>query len=78
MALVLLPSTVVASIDAMNFKMMPELESEHGNLFAAIAMVFRLLPYLLFEWKKWLWGVLNCSFDRSMLDRTRTLSQSLW
>jgi len=39
----------------MNFKLMPELEWEHGYLLAVIAMVLAaVLPYVFFKWKKWL------------------------
>jgi magnesium transporter len=55
MAVVLMPPTLIASIYGMNFKIMPELEWEHGYLFAVIAMVLAaVLPYVLFKWKKWL------------------------
>src|SRR6201998_87838 len=55
MAVVLMPPTLIASIYGMNFKVMPELEWEHGYTFALIAMVAAaILPYLYFKWKKWL------------------------
>ncbi len=55
MAVVLMPPTLIASIYGMNFKVMPELEWEHGYLFAVIAMVFAAAgPYMYFKWKKWL------------------------
>ena len=55
MAVVLMPPTLIASIYGMNFKIMPELEWEHGYDFALIAMVAAaVLPYLAFKWKKWL------------------------
>ncbi|HUN97946.1 MAG TPA: CorA family divalent cation transporter, partial [Bradyrhizobium sp.] len=55
MAVVLMPPTLIASIYGMNFKLMPELEWQHGYEFALIAMVFAaVLPYFLFKWKKWL------------------------
>jgi len=55
MAVVLMPPTLIASIYGMNFKVMPELEWQHGYTFALIAMVFAaVLPYVFFKWKKWL------------------------
>ena len=55
MAVVLMPPTLIASIYGMNFKIMPELEWQHGYTFALIAMLFAaILPYLFFKWKKWL------------------------
>jgi magnesium transporter len=55
MAVVLMPPTLIASIYGMNFKVMPELEWQHGYAYALIAMVFAaVLPYFLFKWKKWL------------------------
>jgi magnesium transporter len=55
MAVVLMPPTLIASIYGMNFKIMPELEWQHGYAYALIAMVFAaVLPYFLFKWKKWL------------------------
>ena len=55
MAVVLMPPTLIASIYGMNFKVMPELEWEHGYTFALIAMVFAsIVPYWIFKWKKWL------------------------
>jgi magnesium transporter len=55
MAVVLMPPTLIASIYGMNFKLMPELEWQHGYEFALIAMVLAaVLPYFLFKWKKWL------------------------
>ena len=54
-AVVLMPPTLIASIYGMNFKIMPELEWQHGYALALIAMVFAaVLPYFLFKWKKWL------------------------
>src|ERR1043165_4708187 len=55
MAVVLMPPTLIASIYGMNFKVMPELEWEHGYTFALLAMVFAaIVPYWIFKWKKWL------------------------
>jgi magnesium transporter len=55
MAVVLMPPTLIASIYGMNFKVMPELDWQHGYAFALVAMVFAaVLPYFLFKWKKWL------------------------
>jgi magnesium transporter len=55
MAVVLMPPTLIASIYGMNFKLMPELEWEHGYLFAVVAMVLAAAgPYMYFKWKKWL------------------------
>jgi magnesium transporter len=55
MAVVLMPPTLIASIYGMNFKVMPELEWQHGYTFALLAMVAAaVLPYLAFKWKKWL------------------------
>jgi magnesium transporter len=55
MAVVLMPPTLIASIYGMNFKVMPELEWQHGYTFALFAMVAAaVLPYLAFKWKKWL------------------------
>jgi magnesium transporter len=55
MAVVLMPPTLIASIYGMNFKVMPELEWEHGYAYALVAMLFAAaLPYLFFRWKKWL------------------------
>src|SRR3978361_1585448 len=55
MAVVLMPPTLIASIYGMNFKIMPELEWEHGYLFAVVAMLLAAVgPYVFFKWKKWL------------------------
>jgi len=55
MAVVLMPPTLIASIYGMNFKVMPELEWQHGYPFALIAMVLAaVLPYVFFKLKKWL------------------------
>jgi magnesium transporter len=55
MAVVLMPPTLIASIYGMNFKMMPELEWEHGYPLAVLMMVLAAAaPYMYFRWKKWL------------------------
>jgi magnesium transporter len=55
MAVVLMPPTLIASIYGMNFKIMPELEWQHGYPFALLMMVLAaVLPYVFFKWKKWL------------------------
>jgi magnesium transporter len=55
MAVVLMPPTLIASIYGMNFKIMPELNWEHGYAYALISMLLAAaLPYLFFKWKKWL------------------------
>jgi magnesium transporter len=55
MAVVLMPPTLIASIYGMNFKVMPELEWEHGYPLAVLMMVFAAVaPYMYFRWKKWL------------------------
>jgi magnesium transporter len=55
MAVVLMPPTLIASIYGMNFKVMPELQWEHGYVFALLAMLLAAIgPYLYFKWKKWL------------------------
>ncbi|HEY0328152.1 MAG TPA: magnesium transporter CorA family protein [Rhodopseudomonas sp.] len=55
MAVVLMPPTLIASIYGMNFKLMPELEWQHGYPMALVMMLCAaVVPYLLFKWKKWL------------------------
>ena len=55
MAVVLMPPTLIASIYGMNFKIMPELEWEHGYPLAVLMMLFAaVLPYVFFKWKRWL------------------------
>jgi magnesium transporter len=55
MAVVLMPPTLIASIYGMNFKIMPELEWQHGYPIALLMMVLAaVLPYVFFSWKKWL------------------------
>ncbi|OYW63043.1 MAG: magnesium transporter [Bosea sp. 12-68-7] len=54
-SVVLMPPTLIASIYGMNFKAMPELEWAHGYPMAlAMMVIFAVLPYLFFRWKKWL------------------------
>src|ERR1700722_9399445 len=55
MAVVLMPPTLIASIYGMNFKIMPELEWQHGYPIALVMMVLAaVLPYVFFTWKRWL------------------------
>jgi magnesium transporter len=55
MAVVLMPPTLIASIYGMNFKIMPELNWEHGYPMALVMMLCAAIgPYLFFKWKKWL------------------------
>jgi magnesium transporter len=55
MAVVLMPPTLIASIYGMNFKAMPELQWEHGYIYALVAMLCAAIgPYVYFKWKKWL------------------------
>ncbi|MBU6455977.1 MAG: magnesium transporter CorA family protein [Bradyrhizobium sp.] len=55
MAVVLMPPTLIASIYGMNFKVMPELDWQHGYPIALAMMVLAaVLPYVLFKWKRWL------------------------
>jgi magnesium transporter len=55
MAVVLMPPTLIASIYGMNFKSMPELQWEHGYIYALVAMLCAAIgPYVYFKWKKWL------------------------
>lgn len=51
----LMPPTLIASIYGMNFKTMPELDWQWGYPLAIVLMIlFAVLPYLFFRWKKWL------------------------
>lgn len=51
----LMPPTLIASIYGMNFKAMPELEWQWGYPMAiGLMILFAVLPYLFFRWKKWL------------------------
>ncbi|WP_439496937.1 magnesium transporter CorA family protein [Bosea sp. (in: a-proteobacteria)] len=54
-AVVLMPPTLVASVYGMNFEAMPELKWAYGYPMSLVMMVvFAILPYLFFRWKKWL------------------------
>jgi magnesium transporter len=54
-AVVLMPPTLVASVYGMNFEAMPELKWAYGYpMSLAMMVVFAILPYLFFRWKKWL------------------------
>ena len=54
-SVVMMRPTLIASIYGMNFKAMPELEWAHGYPMAlAMMVIFAVLPYLFFRWKKWL------------------------
>jgi len=51
----LMPPTLIASIYGMNFKTMPELEWQWGYPLAiGLMILFAVLPYMFFRWKKWL------------------------
>ncbi len=55
MAVVLMPPTLIASVYGMNFRIMPELQWEHGYPMALVMMLLAaVLPYVFFKWKKWL------------------------
>jgi magnesium transporter len=55
MAVVLMPPTLIASVYGMNFRIMPELQWEHGYPMALLMMVVAaVLPYVFFKWKRWL------------------------
>jgi magnesium transporter len=55
MAVVLMPPTLIASVYGMNFRVMPELQWEHGYPMAlAMMAAAAVLPYVFFKWKKWL------------------------
>ncbi|WP_201861089.1 magnesium transporter CorA family protein [Microvirga soli] len=55
MSVIFLPPTLVSSLYGMNFKFMPELEWQHGYLWAITLMILAaVLPYLFFRWKRWL------------------------
>ena len=54
-AVVLMPPTLIASVEGMNFKHMPELDFEYAYPVALVAMVLAAaLPYYFFRWMKWL------------------------
>lgn len=51
----LMPPTLIASIYGMNFKTMPELDWQWGYPMAiGLMILFAVLPYLFFRWKRWL------------------------
>ncbi|MCU4178950.1 magnesium transporter CorA family protein [Bosea sp. BH3] len=51
----LMPPTLIASIYGMNFKIMPELDWQWGYPTAiGLMILFAVLPYLFFRWKRWL------------------------
>lgn len=51
----LLPPTLIASIYGMNFSNMPELQWEHGYLFALVLMIITVAAPFVFFWRKgWL------------------------
>ena len=51
----LLPPTLIASVYGMNFKAMPELEWQHGYLYAVMLMIASaLVPMLYFRKRGWL------------------------
>uniref|UniRef100_E6VD23 Magnesium transport protein CorA n=1 Tax=Rhodopseudomonas palustris (strain DX-1) TaxID=652103 RepID=E6VD23_RHOPX len=55
MAVVLMPPTLIASVYGMNFRIMPELNWEHGYPMALLMMLCAAIgPYMFFKWKKWL------------------------
>jgi len=55
MSVIFLPPTLVSSLYGMNFRFMPELEWDHGYLWAITLMILAaVLPYLYFRWKRWL------------------------
>lgn len=54
-AVIFLPPTVIASLYGMNFVNMPELEWTYGYPYAlGLMVVFAVLPYVYFKYKKWL------------------------
>lgn len=54
-AVIFLPPTLIASLYGMNFTHMPELTWPYGYPFAiGLMVVFAILPYLYFKYKKWL------------------------
>ncbi|MGE3246848.1 MAG: magnesium transporter CorA family protein [Beijerinckiaceae bacterium] len=54
-AVCLMPPTLIASIYGMNFKFMPELQSEYGYPLALLAMIVAgILPFAYFKRKGWL------------------------
>jgi len=54
-SLIFMPPTLIASIYGMNFKFLPELNWEHGYLYAILLMVASsLITVFIFRKKKWL------------------------
>ena len=54
-AIIFMPPTVIASIYAMNFKQVPELDWQWDYPVAIALMAFAAIgPYVFFRWKKWL------------------------
>jgi magnesium transporter len=54
-SVVFMPPTLVASSYGMNFRHMPELDWLYGYpMSLAMMVIFAVLPYLFFRWKKWL------------------------
>src|SRR5215470_10872684 len=54
-AVLLIKTTLIASIYGMNFKHMPELEFDYGYPLAiAMMLLAAVLPYFFFRWMKWL------------------------
>jgi magnesium transporter len=55
MAVVFLPTTLIASIYGMNFHFMPEISWKYGYpVSLGLMLVSAILPYLYFKWKRWL------------------------
>ena len=51
----LLPPTLIASVYGMNFRLMPELEWEHGYIYALCLMIASaVVPMLYFRKRGWL------------------------
>jgi magnesium transporter len=54
-AMVFLPPTLIASVEGMNFKAMPELDWAWGYPFSLVLMLFSaIIPYLWFKRRGWL------------------------
>ncbi|CAL4867863.1 MULTISPECIES: magnesium transporter CorA family protein [Asticcacaulis] len=54
-ALIFLPPTLVVGFYGMNFDNIPELHWTHGYQFAiAVMIMFAVMPYLFFRYKRWL------------------------
>jgi magnesium transporter len=53
--MVFLPPTLIASVEGMNFKFMPELNSAWGYPISLVLMVMSaVVPYLWFKRRGWL------------------------